>query len=1310
LKRAVRAIRRLKELRAAALKRSQELRGMILEEGKIRAFQSVSLKMFDMPHQPRRMRQAVRIWRTWQAQTNLKARLKDIRGDGLSVLHKTEEDLRAAISAHGLATISPHESARPLDPTMDALRACAACRGMSETAIATLRSRVKTVTVRARERVGESVAPGELTVLVEGEVELKGQIEMDVSIRGDGESKALTTHCSRPGTCLNSFMDILEHVPQKWSAPGESPAAPAKSSDAPSSGQKSPRSEIADRVRVRLSFGAEKEEHQRDRVRVSARAAPGGCVLAVVKMSDFHECAGAVVGIQGTTLRLAGGFTALCKYLGMTSDLKSLWVDERVLSESTAFSANDAEPLLCTKALSCMFDDEVVDAIDTSDVVAKLERHGYRKSASKGAGTNGGGFFRKQKSVKDDITPQMSYEVALEATAYPAGSVVLRQGASPCAYLVEHGSLEAFMGRVPKRERPPLPNSPRFRRSEAPIFTANAGDVVGSHLLLTGQRSNLAFRAGSNGAVVVALPASALARLARSRDKITCKMASALARRVRLTPSSLVLDRVGSEIEMLEAGEALNQREGGVHIVVAGCLREQTEEYGLSRANSSQNLFKRRTPGKPNVSYPSSAPGYVVNPGEATGEDSVLQSNAADSSASTPRARRQSISPPNGRTVARAVRDSQVLWISSAGLDTLALAAPTAFVRLARGLGLRQANRAAALSASIAPTVSGLQQSHKASNTPKIVSVIPVTEGAAVHLDDFCYSLTMALRKICRVHTVDSACRLAELGQAAVGPLAQEATMNWLSNLELEYDLVILKGDPFPSPWCAQCARHSDTILLVANANDQAPTPTEGQTLQDRLLHGQGATKLQRMLLAQRELVLLHQNADITPKDTKSWLTAFSVQRHHHAAMESPSGGLVFSHAARLARSLRDLTVGLVMGGGGARGIAHVGVLAAMEEEGIPIDAVGGTSIGAMVGGMYARDPSALLVRIMVMKFAKEMSSAWGRVMDFTLPVVSYFTGWGMNRSLGVNFGETKIEDCWLPFFCCTLDLISCMQIIHRNGTLWRYVRASMALVGFLPPVCDTEQDRQQNMHVLVDGGYVNNLPTDVMRALGARFVIAVDVAGEGLDTRKLSPWGDGISGSLLLIRSLVPRWLGGGYRIPTMADMQGQLPFVTDTVKHQTRVDDIDVYIHPDVSSIGILEFNKYNAIIKHGYDIGLRLAREWKAENPDAAALLEHGSNRRGLASGSRDRKFNLPSDTNLSELSQRRARHDTSPTGAPREARTSESGIFHEETRSSDAYQFSDDDVALRRTSSDTRTMLTTDAMWTPTANKQKRHINF
>jgi len=286
---------------------------------------------------------------------------------------------------------------------------------------------------------------------------------------------------------------------------------------------------------------------------------------------------------------------------------------------------------------------------------------------------------------------------------------------------------------------------------------------------------------------------------------------------------------------------------------------------------------------------------------------------------------------------------------------------------------------------------------------------------------------------------------------------------------------------------------------------------------------------------------------------------------------------------------------------------------------------------------MYARDPSALLVRVMVTKFAKEMTSFWGRIMDFTIPVVSYFTGWGMNRALGLNLGESKIEDTWLPFFCCTLDLISCMPIVHRNGTLWRYIRASMALVGFLPPVCDTERSGDRNMHVLVDGGYVNNLPTDVMRALGAHYVIAVDVAGEGLDARTLVPWSDGISGMWLLLRSLLPRWLGGGHSIPTMADMQGQLPFVTDTFKHHTRLDDIDVYIRPRVSMYGILDFGKYTPIIRQGYEHGLFLARKLKSDNPDVALLLEQGSEiRKGLtrARERRMRKTNLPSVDNSRE----------------------------------------------------------------------------
>lgn len=1254
LKRAIRAIRRLKELRAAAAKRSNELRDMLLEEYKVKAFQSVSLKLFDLPHQPRRMRQAVRIWRTWREQTKLKAKLDDSRGDGLSALHQAEEEWRDAMTAHGLTSekTSFKGNGVDVDDAMEALKAASVCRGLTLAQLTALRAKSRTVTVRARERVGATVKRNELAILVGGEIELRGFVELDVSKRGGGEARAMTTTCSRPGLILNSLMDILEYIPERAGTWDENSQPESAVSTPVAKSPSSPRLS-SDCVRVSLTFG-ESSAKSREPTRVSACAGYHGCELVVVSLADFHECAGFVVGTQGVALKLASGFTAVCKYLCMASDINALWVDPRVDDEHQETSlAGDDAPLACISALVRFLGSEAARVIDTSKVHETLQRAGYRQHAE--PAKSGGIFSGKKSSSSTAVAAQSVVQVgtfgtdaslALEAKIYPPGAIVLEQGASAAALIIEQGSLDAYYGAVrhgldkpPRPKTPPTGASHRHSGGNA-IFTAHSGDIVGGHLLLTGQRSGLTIRAGRNGAVVVFLPLSTSARLARTHPDIHRVSAVSLARRVRAAPSSLVWDRCGAEIEMLEAGESLQRQNGGVHIVVTGCLREQVEDRAaLSRVNSTINLLKRRNSVGEVKSNISMGPGYMVIPGEATGEDSVLTESYATDLTSAKLRRASNWAPSH--VVARAVRDSQVLWISSAGLDTLALAAPVAFVRLARGLGVREANRSVALrsSAHVAQTIPGISQPQTASTrstAPKTVSVIPVTEGAALNLDEFCHSLTYALSKICRVRTVDSASRLTELGPTAIGALAEEATANWLSQLESTYDVVILKGDPFPSPWCTQCARHSDTVLLVASAEDAAPLPNEGRTLQERLLHGQGATKLQRTLLAQRELVILHQDSENTPKDTKAWLEAFSVRRHHHMAMHAQSG-LVPSHAARLARSLRQISVGVVLGGGGARGLAHVGVLAALEEEGVPIDAIGGTSIGAMVGGMYARDPSALLVRIGAGKFAKKMSSTWGRFMDITIPVVSYFTGWGMNVGLRMNFGGTKIEDCWLPFFCCTLDLISCVPIVHRNGTLWRYVRASMALVGFLPPVCDTEPGDNKKMHVLVDGGYVNNLPTDVMRAFGAHYVIAVDVAGEGLPGQKLKPWGDGLSGTALLLRSLLPRRLGGGHSIPTMVDMQGHLPFVSDTFKHQTRLEDIDVYIRPAVASYGILEFNKYSHIVAAGYAAGLKLAREWKSQNPEVALLLEQGSQiRKGLlgASAHRSRKIGIPSATNSYE----------------------------------------------------------------------------
>ena len=195
-------------------------------------------------------------------------------------------------------------------------------------------------------------------------------------------------------------------------------------------------------------------------------------------------------------------------------------------------------------------------------------------------------------------------------------------------------------------------------------------------------------------------------------------------------------------------------------------------------------------------------------------------------------------------------------------------------------------------------------------------------------------------------------------------------------------------------------------------------------------------------------------------------------------------------------------------------------VLKALEEAGIPVDMVGGTSMGAFISGLYAMvDDSyhqlqtrSRLTRL-CRAFSNDMSSIWNKVMELTIPFTSYFTGTRFNHGISSIFEGTKIEDLWLPYFCVTTDLTESRERVHENGSLWRYVRASMTLTGYLPPLCDKERAPQPDgkegkCHLLVDGGYMNNLPTDVMwRVKRPSTVIAVDVGGTLLPSWFLPSW-----------------------------------------------------------------------------------------------------------------------------------------------------------------------------------------------------------
>merc|ERR550519_1093358 len=99
------------------------------------------------------------------------------------------------------------------------------------------------------------------------------------------------------------------------------------------------------------------------------------------------------------------------------------------------------------------------------------------------------------------------------------------------------------------------------------------------------------------------------------------------------------------------------------------------------------------------------------------------------------------------------------------------------------------------------------------------------------------------------------------------------------------------------------------------------------------------------------------------------------------------------------------------------------------------------------------------------------------------------FTGAGFNSSIEGVFGDRQIEDLWIPYFAITTDISNSQQRVHRSGSLWRYVRASMSLSGYLPPLCDPKDG-----HLLLDGGYTNSLPADIMKQKWAKHILAVDV------------------------------------------------------------------------------------------------------------------------------------------------------------------------------------------------------------------------
>ncbi|MBK7042757.1 MAG: patatin-like phospholipase family protein [Rhodanobacteraceae bacterium] len=475
------------------------------------------------------------------------------------------------------------------------------------------------------------------------------------------------------------------------------------------------------------------------------------------------------------------------------------------------------------------------------------------------------------------------------------------------------------------------------------------------------------------------------------------------------------------------------------------------------------------------------------------------------------------ISRPRSATV-RALRDSELVRLPATHLDVLAETFPQALLGLAR-LALRR---------------HGELQAHGAA--PRTLALLP--QSAGVDIDLFADRLAEDLSRFGSVRTL----RVSDAGQAAGQYHAIEAASKF----------VLYVADGNDDAWRQQCRRQADALLFIVRASD---VPSSSAAWPDAVDEA----------VPRRQYLIVQHLSKPRFGAGRRWHTLCPRASIHHVRDARDN--------ARVARLIGGQSLALVLSGGGARGFAHIGVVKALREADLEIDSVGGTSIGAIIGAGVAAEWS---IEEMTERFRHAFYDT-NPLSDYTLPLVSIVSGRKVSRLLRETYGERDIEDLPLPFFCVSANLTRGDAYVHRDGTLWQALRASIAIPGLLPPVFRGGQ-------VLVDGGVVNNLPVDLMRAQHRGEVIAVDIGGD----YALSARDDEYE--------LPPAWKlwmqdRSGYRRPRLREILLRAGMINSGTHAANARAQSTLLIKPPLADIGLLEWQSFFRAIDRGYQHTLRI-----------------------------------------------------------------------------------------------------------------------
>ncbi|MGM0943887.1 MAG: patatin-like phospholipase family protein [Bacteroidota bacterium] len=383
----------------------------------------------------------------------------------------------------------------------------------------------------------------------------------------------------------------------------------------------------------------------------------------------------------------------------------------------------------------------------------------------------------------------------------------------------------------------------------------------------------------------------------------------------------------------------------------------------------------------------------------------------------------------------------------------------------------------------------------------------------------------------------------------------QQEDEDFFDSLEQHEGLNILVCDSSQKSWSHQCLVYADLVILATDFNaDKGLYPIEKE------LDLYSKSILNKKVY----LLFLHPNEADMPSQTGEWFEHRPIDLHIHVRQGHQRD------IRRFCRIISNQAIGLVLGGGGTKGYAHIGVAKALQEKGVEIDFLGGTSAGAIYGiSMSFHDFDFEQIERASSHSAKSKLTS----NDMALPMVSFLTGRKMKRFVQEMFKNYDMEDIWTNSYCVSTNFSKASAMVHDRGKLWRQILASIAIPGVFPPVVI-------NNYLHVDGAVMDNLPIEPMYRYPVAKIIAVSLSG--LPDRKVS-YAEPPSGWTLFWDKLLGK---KRFKIPGIGSLIINSLTLNSLQKQEVTKSKVSHYFELNLKGIGFMDDKKWKQIQKRGYE----------------------------------------------------------------------------------------------------------------------------